>query len=339
MRVLLVRDPRRSLDPSWLSPLTERHDLVRCSPSDEVAWGEAIGETDVVIVPPSGIPTPILDRARRLRLIQKGGAGYEALDLASATAHGVPVAVTPGSNAMTVAEHTFLLMLSLGRRIDDQRDSLRRGDWRDDRQATRTVDLCEATLGIVGLGAIGAEIARRARAFGMHLLAHTRSAKPALEAELAVERVALPVLLRRSDFVVLACPLTSETRGMIDAAALAAMKPTAYLVNIARGAVVDEPALIEALGSGRIAGAGLDVFASEPPPADHPLLQLRNVVATPHVAGISAAAQRQSWRSIAENVDRVARDERPRWVVNPEVFEATPPAMHEAGVESTAGPA
>ena len=165
----------------------------------------------------------------------------------------------------------------------------------------------------------------------MRLIATTRTPKPAIEAELGIERVGLPELLQRSDFVVLACPLTEETRGLIDASALGQMKPTAYLINIARGAVIDEPALIEALRSGRLAGAGLDVLSSEPAPADHPLLSLPNVFATPHVAGLSAEAVRRAWQCVASNVDRVERGERPLWVVNPEVFTSPAGAVSPAG--------
>lgn len=321
MRVLCVSHPTTSWPDSAIGPLAERYEVARCSALDEAAWAEAIIEVDAVVIPASGMPRSILDRARQLRLIQKTGAGYDRLDIPAATARGIPIAVTAGANASTVAEYTFLLMLSLGRGIDGQRASLARGDFRDYPAAVAGMELFGATVGIVGLGAIGIDIARKAAAFGMRILATSRSAKPEIEASLGIARVDLPVLLQQSDFVVLACPLTPETRGLIDAAALTRMKPTAYLINIARGGVIDEPALIDALRHGQIAGAGLDVFGQEPTPADYPLLGLPNVIATPHVAGLAAGAVHRVWQCVAENVDRVERGERPLWVVNPEVFE------------------
>lgn len=320
MRVLIVSHPTTSWAASSLDVLTRRHEVSRCSALDLPAWGEAIAAADVVIIPASGMPREILDRAGRLRLIQKMGAGYDRLDLPSATARGIPVAVTAGANAATVAEHTLLLMLALARDVEHQRATMLGGNWRDYAGSVRSIELAGATLGIVGLGAIGIEVARRAAAFEMRLVATSRTPKPEIEGDLGIERVGLPDLWQRSDFVVLACPLTPETRRLIDAAALAQMKPTAYLINIARGEVIDEQALFEALTSGQIAGAGLDVFASEPAPADHPLMTLPNVYATPHVAGLAAGALNRAWQCIADNVDRVERGERPWWVVNPEVF-------------------
>jgi phosphoglycerate dehydrogenase-like enzyme len=320
VRVLLADLPTISMEAPLVNPLGDRHDVVRCNALDPGEFAAAIADADAVVLEFTGVPKEALERACRLRLIQKIGAGYDRIDVAAATARGIPVAVTPGANAIVVAEHAFALMLTLARDFDGQRARLARGEWHDYLRLVHTVELFEATLGIVGLGAIGVEIARRAAAFGMRPIACSRSPKPELEGELGIERVALPDLLRQSDFVVLACPLTPETRGLIDAAALARMKPSAYLINIARGAVIDEPALIDALRSGRIAGAGLDVFATEPVPPDNPLLSLPNVVATPHVAGLSVGAQRRIWRMIADNLDRVERGESPRRVVNPEVL-------------------
>ena len=320
MRVLIVSHPTASWESSAIAPLSDRHEVTRCSALDLAAWGAAIVDVEAVVVPATGIPKEILDRATRLRLIQKTGAGFDRIDVASATARGIPVAVTAGANAITVAEHTVLLMLSLARGVEHQRATMARGNWRDYQHSVQTSELYQATVGIVGLGAIGTEVARRVAGFGARLIACSRTPKPDLEAELGIGRVSLPELLQQSDFVVLACPLTPETRGLIDATALAQMKRTAYLVNIARGAVIDEPALIEALRANRIAGAGLDVFAVEPVAAGNPLLSLPNVFATPHVAGLSAAALGRVWQCVADNVDRVERGERPHWVVNPEVF-------------------
>ena len=159
MRVLIASHPTTSWASSTLAPLSDRHEISRCSALDLAAWGDAIVDADVVVIPATGLPKEILDRAGRLRLIQKMGAGFDRLDLVSATARGIPVAVTAGANATTVAEHTLLLMLSLARGVDYQRAAMNRGDWRDYPRAVQAVELDQATLGIVGLGAIGIEIA------------------------------------------------------------------------------------------------------------------------------------------------------------------------------------
>ena len=332
MRVLLADLPTVSMEAPLVDPLGGRHDVVRCNAQDLAEFGAAIADAEAVVLEFTGVPKEVFDRAARLRLIQKVGAGYDRIDVAAATARGIPVAVTPGANAITVAEHALGLMLTLARDFDSQRARMVRGEWHDYIRLVHTVELFGATLGIVGLGAIGQEIARRAAGFGMRLIACSRSPKPDLERELGIERVALPDLLRQSDFVILACPLTPETRGLIDAAALAQMKPSAYLINIARGPVIDEPALIEALRAHRIAGAGLDVFATEPVLPDHPLLSLPNVVATPHVGGLSVGAQRRIWQTIADNLDRVERGARPRSVVNPEVYTTRTPSRGQASL-------
>lgn len=312
-----------ALDPSWPDPPLPlgHHTTSRCDGLDLDDLSAAIVDAEVLVVRGTPLPRSVIERAGRLRLVQKTGAGFDKIDVGAATARGLPVSTTPGANAISVAEHALSLMLYLARSVEHQRASLSAGQWRDLSPALPSLELYEATLGIVGLGAVGIELARRARAFQMRLLASSRSPKPEVERELGIERTSLSDLLRQSDFVVLACPLNPQTRHVIDAAALAQMKPTAYLINIARGQVIDEPALIEALRCGQIAGAGLDVFDPEPPSTDNPLLTMRNVIATPHIAGSTADGQRRTWQLVVENLDRVERRERPLWVVNPEVFD------------------
>ncbi|MBI3966671.1 MAG: hydroxyacid dehydrogenase [Chloroflexi bacterium] len=317
MRVLLADQPS---DPMNV-PFGDRHELTRCNAFDLEALGQAIRDVDAIVLRGTPLPKSVIDRGARLRFVQKTGAGFDKMDLSAATAKGVPISTTPGSNAISVAEHVFFLMLTVARGADYQRGRLQRGEWRDYAHAIETFELFEQTVGIISLGAIGQEVARRARGFGMRILASSRTPRPEVERELGVERVALDELFRQSDFVVPCCPLTNETRGLIGGSAIEQMKRTAFVINIARGPVVDTGALVEALRSGRIAGAGVDVFDVEPAPASEPLLNVPNLVATPHIAGITAAAQRRTWRYVSDNLDRVERGEQPQWIVNPEVFD------------------
>lgn len=317
MRVLLADLPDASMEAPLGEPLAGRHAVTRCSALDGAAFGAAIAEVEAVILQFTGLPNEVLEQAKSLRLVQKMGAGYDRIDVVRLTERGIPLAVTPAANAVNVAEHAVLLMLALGHGLIHQRERLLAGAWRDYDRGVRAVELYEATVGIVGLGAIGIEVARRAAGFGPRVIAVSRTPKPEIEQRLGIQRVAFEELLEQSDFVVLACPLTPETRGLIDARAIARMKPRAFLVNVARGPVIDEAALVAALQSGRIGGAGLDVFSIEPAAPDNPLLRLPNVLATPHVAGLSTAAQSRIWEIMADNLDRVERGESPQYVVNP----------------------
>jgi lactate dehydrogenase-like 2-hydroxyacid dehydrogenase len=216
----------------------------------------------------------------QLRAIANYGVGVDRLDLDALRRHGVALVTPAGANAEAVADHAFGLLIALRHRIVEGDAHVRAGGF-DEHYGS---DVFGTTLGLLGLGAIGRSVARRARAFGMTVLYHARrAAPPAVEAELDVRRVLLDELLAASDAVSLHVPLTAETRGLIGAAELARMRPDAVLVNTARGAVCDEPALIEALVAGRIAGAALDVFADEPHVPDA-LRAMRNVVLTPHSA-------------------------------------------------------
>lgn len=226
-----------------------------------------------------------LAAAPRLRFIQKWGSGYEKIDTAAAARRGIGVAITAGANAATIAEHALTLMLATLRRAAYADREMRAGRW--DPAALRPITgrLGGRTVGIVGFGAIGREVARLVRAFGAEAIYH-RPSGPATEGEAPSARYAdLPGLLAASDVVTLHCPGGPATAGLIGAAEIARMKPGAILVNTARGSLVDEPALIAALKSGRIAGAGLDVFAEEPLPPDSPLRGIETVVMTPHSAG------------------------------------------------------
>jgi phosphoglycerate dehydrogenase-like enzyme len=253
--------------------------------------------------------------APKLKLIQMLSAGYDRADLAAARRAGVPLANNGGANAVAVSEHALLLMLAVSRRLLWQHNNVSQGRWRGN-EPPRLHELRGRTLGIVGLGTIGKKTARLAAAFGMTV--HYYDIARLNEAEedaLGVRFRLLPEILRGSDIVSLHVPLNASTQRMIGAAELALMKPDAVLVNTSRGPVVDEPALHAALSSGRLAGAGLDVFAQEPPPPDNPLLRLDNVVLTAHLAGPTFESNTARLRNGFDNVQRVARGEPPLWVV------------------------
>lgn len=254
-----------------------------------------------------------LDRVERLRFIQAISAGTEVFDRTRLREKGIRLASAQGGNAGAVAEHALAMILALTRHLHTARDLQTSRRWRGliaDPQR-REMELAGKTMVIVGLGGIGSRIAALAAAFGMRVVGIRRNAAgnaaaaaPPFEAVLPPNRLAQA--LGRADIVVLACPLTSETEGMIDAAALAAMKPSALLINVARGRVVDEAALIRALQDGALAGAGLDCFAQEPLPDSSPLWGFENVVMTSHTAGESRACEGRVVDILVENLSRLA---------------------------------
>jgi phosphoglycerate dehydrogenase-like enzyme len=254
--------------------------------------------------------------APRLKLVQLLSAGYDNVDLEAARRAKVPVCNNGGANAISVAEHALMLMLTVSRKVIWQHASVSAGRWRGNEVAPQMYELFNKTLGIVGLGTIGKKVARLARAFGMHVQYYdiARLTEDAEDA-LGVRFRLLRELLRTSDIVSLNVPLNDSTRGMIGADELALMKPKAILVNTSRGPVVDEPALYRALSSGKLFGAGLDVFDKEPPPADNPLLKLDNVVLTAHFAGPTWDNHVARFRNAYDNVQRVHRGEPALWVV------------------------
>jgi phosphoglycerate dehydrogenase-like enzyme len=269
-----------------------------------------------------GFGEPLVDdafyrAAPGVRLYQLLSAGYDRCDIEAARRADVPICNNGGANSTAVAEHAMMLMLAACRRLVWQHQNVAAGRWRgNDLAGTRLYELRGRTLGIVGLGAIGKKVARLAQAFGMAVQYHdlARLSEDAEDA-LGVRFRLLREILATSDIVSLHVPLTPATRRMIGAAELRLMRPTAYLINTCRGPVVDEAALVEALAEGRIAGAGLDVFEEEPTPAGNPLLRLPNVVLTPHFAGPTWDNQQARFRNAFDNCQRVARGERPLWVI------------------------
>ncbi len=253
--------------------------------------------------------------AVRLRVISRYGVGLDAVDVAAATRHGVVVTITPGANSVAVPELALALLLALARSIPYHDRVAKAGQW----SRVQGMELSGAALGVVGLGRIGREVAGRAAALGMRVLAYDPLLPAEALAGLPVTPAALPELLAASDAVSLHLPLTGETRNLIDAAALARMKPTAYLINTARGGLVDEAALYAALRDGRLAGAACDVFEREPPDAGG-LIALDNFIATPHIGSATLQTTLKMGLLAAENALAVLRGDRPDGVVNPEVY-------------------
>lgn len=270
-------------------------------------------DVDGVVVRTARLSEERLRRATQLKVIGKHGVGVDNVDVAAAHSLGIPIVFTPGVNSQAVAEHALTLMLIVARQIPTSSRLLREGSFDLARQTVVAVDLHGKTLGLVGLGQVGRRLASICRqGLAMRVLAFDPYVSPDRAGDYGVELTdALEPLLRESDVVSIHAPLTPETRGIVDRAALAQMKPTAYLINCARGGLVDEDALLEALEGGRLAGAGLDVFVDEPTPADHPLFRLENVVVTPHVAGSSDEALRLMAETVAEDVLCVLRGEPP----------------------------
>jgi D-3-phosphoglycerate dehydrogenase len=261
---------------------------------------EQLADADALIVR-SAVPvgSELLEKAKKLRVIGRAGVGVDNVDLEAATRHGIAVMNTPGANAVAVAEHTLALMLALARQLPRADHSTRAGKW--EKKALMGTELRGKTLGIVGLGRIGMEVARRALAFGMEVAAHDPFVSSAVARERGVKTMALDEVYAAADYLTLHVGLTPQTTGMINAATIAKMKPGARLINCARGELVEEAALAEALKSGRVAAAALDVFAEEPP-KNSPLLGLENVILTPHVAGSTREAQEAVGVQIAQQV-------------------------------------
>ena len=277
---------------------------------------------DAVISRTADLSAAAIAACPSLKVISKHGVGVSNIAVAAATQRGIPVYVTPGANAQSVAELTIGLMLAAARRITHLDHELREGRWT---RAQDGLQLAGRRLGLLGFGQVGQRVARVAQALGMEVHAHDpllAGPSPVPDVQL---HASLDSLLPVSDVLSLHVPLTRATRSMIDAAALDRLPRNALLVNTARGEVVDEPALIERLGDGRLAGAGLDTMASEPLPADHPLTHLNNVVLTPHVGGSTAAALAAMAEGAARNVLGYLQGQPPdaRSCVNPEVLQAT----------------
>jgi len=274
-------------------------------------------DADGIISQAAPIGADVIEGLRRCKVIVRTGVGVDNLDVEAATRRGIPVCNVPDYCTQEVADHTLTLALGLIRKLPHAIEELRAGRWNysDLRPIHR---LSALTFGLYGFGRIAREVARRARAFGFRLIAHDPYVPDAEFSAAGVERVAPDSLLARSDVLALHMPLTAETRHLMNADSFARMKRGALLLNSARGGLVDTAALLQALDSGQVGGAALDVLETEPIPPDHPLWQRANVFMTGHVAWYSEEALEQLHRSVGEECARVLRGEPPRSVVNPE---------------------
>ena len=272
----------------------------------------------VVITSQHAITSRVIAAAPKLRIIVKRGAKPENVDYEAATKRGIVVAWTPGVNYVAVAEHAVMLILCLAKKVLPQMERLRGGAWRESDAGLQ--ELCGKTIGIVGLGGIGKALCRMLNGFDANLLTYDPYISPAQAREFNANLVSFKDLLEQSDYITLHAALTDKTRHLIGERELSAMKKTAYIINTARGALIDESALVKALQDKEIAGAGLDVFELEPPKHDNPLLHLPNVVVTPHMAGWSDEAVYREQKEAVLEIKRVLEGKAPRYPVNPEAL-------------------
>ncbi len=296
----------------WSSQLPPSHaELLRCIP----------GQNGLLCLLTDRIDTEVMEAAGPgLKVISNCAVGVDNVDVPTATARGIPVGNTPGVLTEATADFTFALLMAAARRVVEGERQVRSGGWKTwSLDYLLGADFAGATLGIVGFGRIGRAVARRATGFGMRII--FSDPNPAVpEPGVEVAQVDFDTLLRESDFVSLHTPLTDETRGLMNAAAFAKMKPTAVLVNTSRGPVVDQAALYAALKSNRIFAAALDVTVPEPLPTDNPLLTLENCIIVPHIASASWQARQKMSRMAAENLIAGLKGERLPNCVNPEVY-------------------
>jgi D-3-phosphoglycerate dehydrogenase len=261
----------------------------------------AVADCDGLVVrSETKVTAEVMDAARNLRVIGRAGVGVDNIDVPAATARGIVVMNAPDGNTITTAEHTIALLVALARNVAQANTSVKAAKW--ERKRFIGAELQGKTLGIVGLGRIGRAVASRARAFGMKIVAHDPFIAAEQARELEIESASLDEVFARADFLTVHTPLTNETRGIVGREAFSRMKTGARVINCARGGLIDEGALYEAIISGRIAGAALDVFEQEPPPVDHPLLGLDEVIVTPHLGASTTEAQEGVAFTVAEQM-------------------------------------
>jgi len=315
---VVVTEP---IDSNGLEILKKETEVVYLPQLPERTLSDEIRDAQAVVVRVAKIGRDLLEQTKNLLIIAKHGVGYDNIDVEAATQKRIVVVYTPEANAESVAEHNLGLMLSLSKKICTF-DRMLRQDRLGRREDYIGVEIKDKKLGVIGLGRIGSEVASKCRiAFDMDIISYDPYVLKERTDRLGYTKVEkLDDLLRESDYVVICVPLTKETTNLIGAKALGLMKANAFLINSSRGGIVDEVALYDHLVKGKIAGAALDVFSTEPPPADHPLLSLDNFIATPHIGGMTAEAMRRMAITVAEEILRVFRGEKPKYPVNPQVL-------------------
>jgi D-3-phosphoglycerate dehydrogenase len=329
---VLISDPMAEDGVAYLRQRAEVDVRTGMSPEELI---RIIPEYDALVVrSETRVTAEVIEAGARLQVVGRAGVGIDNIDVAAATRRGIVVVNAPTGNNVAAAEHTIAMMLAMARQIPQAYTSLRKGEWK--RSRFMGVELRGKTLGVVGLGRIGTEVARRAQGLEMRVIAFDPYLSVEHAEKLGVEAMGLDELLQRADFVTLHVPLTAQTTGLIGAEQLRRMKPTARLINCARGGIVDEGALLEALDQGVIAGAALDVFSREPLAADSPLLRHDKVVVTPHLAGSTFEAQVEVALDVAEQIVAVLQGRSARYAVNapvisPEAMSVLGPYMDLAG--------
>jgi D-3-phosphoglycerate dehydrogenase len=313
-RVLLTNP----IDPVGMAILEPVADVVIAPDAQATTLKALVREADALMVR-AFLPPDIFEDAKRLRGVVRHGVGLDMIPMDEASAHAIPVANIPGSNAEAVAEYALGAMLTLARSLHAMDRDLRGKDWPVARKhADRSTEIAGRTLGIIGMGNVGTRVAEIAHfGFRMKVLGTASRTRPP---PAFVEIAALERLFAEADYVLLACPLTPETRHLVNAQRLALMKRNAVIVNAARGPVIDEAALAEALRGRRIGGAALDVFEEQPLRRDHPFLALDNVLLTPHAAGITEESMKNMSRGAAEETVRLLRFERPINLCNADIW-------------------
>jgi len=316
---ILRTDAELFIIEQYLDELRAIADVATTERTDEDGLAAAVRDATLILTCYADITAKVIESARQLKGIVKYGVGTDAIDIAAATRRGVMVANCPDYGSETVADHAFALLIALARKIPVLDRAMRENAWVWPAPQYFGVDLAGKTVGLVGFGRIGRAMARRAQGFGMTRLVSDPYVRPETMAEFGVRFVALDRLLTESDFVSLHCVLTPETRGLIGEAALAKMKPTAFLIDVSRGAIVDERALVRALDAGHIAGAAFDVFAHEPLDAGYPLRGRDNVILTPHLAWYTEEAFQRCERDTLAAVLDILAGKRPRNLKNVDV--------------------
>ncbi len=311
---VLVTD---GLEAEALAKLRAHHgvDLVEASPQQLLT---IIGNYEAIIVRSrTKVTGDVIAKGPRLKVIARAGVGVDNIDVAAATRHRIPVVNAPAASTISVAELALGHMLSLARHIPQAHATMKAGKW--EKKQFEGIELHGKTLGLVGSGRIGAEVAKRAQAFGMRTISYDPYLPPKLAEERGIQLTTLEAVLMDADFVSVHAALTDETRHMIGAKQLALMKKSAYLVNCARGEIVDEAALAAAIQRGEIAGAALDVYEKEPP-SGSPVLAAEYTSLTPHLGASTKEAQLRVGETVAEDVLRVLAGQKPEFVVNREVL-------------------
>jgi D-3-phosphoglycerate dehydrogenase len=288
------------LSPATVEALGPDFDVRTCDGADRAALMAALPDADAILIrSATQMDAEAISAGTKLKVIARAGVGLDNVDVKAATQAGVMVVNAPTSNIVSAAELAVALLLSVARNVVPANIALKNGEWK--RSKYNGVELSEKTVGIVGLGRIGVLVAQRLSAFGVKLIAYDPYVQPARAAQIGVRLVPLEELMRESDFITVHLPKTPETAGLIDEEQLKLAKPTMYLINAARGGIVDEDALYRAISEGRVAGAGLDVYAKEPC-TDSPLFALESVVATPHLGASTDEAQEKAGISVAKSV-------------------------------------